>query len=168
LASKSFVAKNYRTSKDKNGYSSFEMDFPKEIQSAVDSTDYSMAFSCKKKTDPTSKFGSSGDLIASIDYNHTKKYDQKIGASAESSFGKLVAFASAIPESDGARKLSQCFKAAAKRGSKVSNATSRFDMIYEDKNGNQFLCFQIVGAKWSSYGISINTGFDFKSAKASE
>jgi hypothetical protein len=163
-ASASFVVKNIRTSPSASGYASFEMSFVPPVARAIETNDYSMAFSCKKTSDPTWKFIPLEQLTATLDFNGTTKYREQISDMALGEFGKLISYGASISESEGRKRLAACFSAASKNPSKVSSVTSRFDATYEDGTGAEFSCFRISGARWSSYGLSMSNGFNFTKA----
>jgi hypothetical protein len=164
-ASSSFSIKNIRSSSTGKGYASFEMRFIPSVASLMETEDYALAFSCKKTTDPTWKSIPLEQLTATIDYNGTTKFRDKISDPALGEFGKLVSYAASFSEQEGRKKFAMCLSAAQKSPSTLSAGTTRYDATYEDGSGASFSCFRISGPRWSSYGLSMSNGFDFKKAE---
>ena len=167
-ASASFLVKNIKTSPSSKGYASFELGFLPASAEKIDTDDYNIAFTCKKTTDPSWPAIPLEQLTASIDYNRTTKYSEKIGETALIEYGKLVAYAGSLSEAEGRKKLAACFADASRNKTKLSPNSSRFDAAYEDGQGGDFSCFRISSARWSSYGFALSNGFNFKRAVLSK
>ena len=163
-ASAAFTIKNIRRSPSSQGYASFEMGFAPAVADAIETDDYTMAFSCKKTTDPTWKSIPIEQLTATMDFNGATKFRDRISDLALGQFGKLVAYSGSLSDSEGRKRLAACFAAANKAPTRISPSTVRFDAAFEDGNGAEFSCFRISSARWSSYGLAVSNGFNFAKA----